>query len=127
MTYLVGGAHRRHGGVVVGAATAHVVVEDDLRLEDALSRCGGEGKAAKAIGLRRIAPVVAVSKGSVAATMATLRDLGLSATAAAGAAGRTPVKQATPSCVPARPDLPNLDPGPAAGVWLRVNSGRVAE
>jgi hypothetical protein len=119
MSYLVADAHRRHGGVVVGAANAYVVVEDDLRLQDALSRRGAESKAAKAIGLRRIAPGVAVSKGSVAATIAALRDLGLSATAATGAAGRTPVKQATPSFVPARPDLPNLDHVPAAQAWVQ--------
>ena len=82
MAYLVQDAHRRFSPVRVGSATSYVVLEDDLRLQEALARRGAAAKAAKAIGLVRIAPGVAVSKGTQAATIAALKELGLHASTA---------------------------------------------
>jgi hypothetical protein len=110
MAYLVKDAYRRHGRVRVGAATAYVVVEDDVQLQDALARRGPQAMAAKALALRRVAPGVAVSKGSVTATIAALKDLGLTALAETGSAARSPVKTASaPVRRPLGP-LPVLDP-----------------
>jgi hypothetical protein len=114
MAYLVKDAHRRHGRVRVGAATAYVVVDDDVQLQDALARRGAAAKAAKAISLRRVAPGVAVSKGTVAATLAALKELGLSALAETGAAARAPVKTTSAGTSRLLAPLPVLDLGPQA-------------
>lgn len=104
MAYLVGDAHRRHGQVRVGTATSYVVVADDAMLQDALAK-----KGAKALGLTRIAPGVAVSTLTAAATVTALRALGLAAVAEGGrpAAPRagTALSRARPL-----PALPELDP-----------------
>ena len=110
MAYLVRDAHRRHGRVRVGTASAYVVVDDDALLQDALGRRRPAAHPATALGLRRIAPGVAVSKGSAAATVEALRLLGLPAVVetADGAATRPRAagRRATPP--PRRPlqDLP---------------------
>lgn len=110
MAYLVKDAHRRHGRVRVGTATSYVVVEDDALLQDALAK-----KGAKALGLRRIAPGVAISHGSMAATLAGLRELGLAAVAETGPGVRAaPVKRAPARTVRPLASLPVFDATPLA-------------
>ena len=112
MSYLVKDAHRRHGRVRVGAATAYIVVDDDGVLQDALLRKGPAAKTAKALGLRRVAPGVAVSRGSVAATVEALRALGVPAVAETGGesgpSGR-PRRAPAPAYSRPLPPLPRLD------------------
>ena len=112
MTYLVKDAHRRHRPVRVGAATAYIVVDDDGVLQDALLRKGPAAKTIKALGLRRIAPAVAVSRGPVAATVEALRALGVPAVAETrgerGPSGR-PRRAAAPTYARPLPPVPPLD------------------
>ena len=112
MSYLVKDAHRRHGRVRVGAATAYIVVDDDGVLQDALLRKGPAAKTIKALGLRRIAPAVAVSRGPVAATVEALRALGVPAVAETrgerGPSGR-PRRAAAPTYARPLPPVPPLD------------------
>lgn len=104
MAYLVKDAARRYQPVTVGSAVTWVVADDD-RLTEALSRRGPAAKAVKAVGLVRIAPGVAVAKGSQEATIAALKTLGLHATStarpttprAASPAGRRRVSAGMPA------------------------------
>ncbi len=105
MAYLVGDAHRRHGQVRVGSATSYVVVADDAVLQDALSK-----KGAKALGLTRIAPGVAVSTLTAAATVAALRELGLAAVTTGARPAGPPRAAKAPSRARPLPALPELDP-----------------
>lgn len=112
MAYLVKDARRRHGRVRVGAATAYVVVEDDALLTDALGGRGTAAKAVRELGLRRIAPGVAVCRGSVSATVEALRGLGVPAVADAAAGPTTAVAKPRRTAAPHRralPPLPELD------------------
>jgi hypothetical protein len=107
----VADAHRRHGRVRVGAAASYVVVEDDAQLQDLLRRKGPLGKQVAAVGLRRVAPSVAVATGTAPDVLELLRTAGLAAVVdatapAAPARGRGRVR--APSVRPL-PDLP-LDP-----------------
>ena len=121
MAYLVRDAHRRHGRVRVGTATAYVVVDDDAALQDVLGRRLPAAHPVRALALRRIAPGVAVSKGSAASTVEALRLLGLPAVveAADGSAtrARTGARRATP---PARRPLFELPVGPVDAAELLV-------
>lgn len=81
MSYLVKDAARRHGRVRVGAASSYVLVEDDALLRDALMQKTAAGKALAALAVRRIAPGVAVSAGTVTETVAALRVAGVPAVA----------------------------------------------
>jgi hypothetical protein len=110
MSYLVHDAHRRHGRARVGAATAYVVVDDDALLATALSSKGAAGKALTKLGVRRIAPGVAVSRGSVEATVAALRTAGVPAVPerSAGDAHATSTVRRAPA-----PALRELPPPPA--------------
>ena len=114
MSYLVGDAHRRHGRVRVGEATSYVVVEDDAVLRDALLVRGSGGKLVKELGLRRVAAGVAVSRGSVTATVEVLRVLGVPAVAETPVVKATAVTRASPAPVRSLPELPELDPGEGA-------------
>ena len=111
MAYLVKDAHRRHGRARVGAAMSYVVVEDDALLTDALARKGAPAKALAALGVRRVAPGVAVSTGAVGALVAALREVGVSAVVdgpAAATAAVTRAKRAT-ARPHQRPTLPGED------------------
>jgi len=111
MAYLVKDAHRRHGRARVGAASSYVVVEDDALLGDALGRKGPAAKALVALGVRRVAPGVAVSKGTVSALVEALRGVGVSAVAdgpAGAAAAVTRAKRAT-ARPRSRPPLQRVD------------------
>ena len=81
MSYLIKDAARRHGRVRVGAASSYVVVEDDGLLRDALMQKTAAGKALAALAVRRIAPGVAVSGGTVTETVEALRLAGVPAVA----------------------------------------------
>lgn len=105
MAYLVGDAHRRHGQVRVGTATSYVVVADDAMLQDTLAK-----KGAKALGLTRIAPGVAVSMLTATATVTALRALGLAAVAEGARAAPAPRTAKAPSRARPLPALPELDP-----------------
>ena len=126
MAYLVRDAHRRHGRVRVGTASAYVVVDDDALLQDALGRRWPAAHPVRALALRRIAPGVAVSKGSASATVEALRLLGLPAVVESADGGparpRGSGRRAAP---PARRPLrelpvgPDVDAAPAALRRLR--------
>lgn len=94
MAYLVKDAHRRYQPVTVGSAVSWVVADDE-RLVEALGRRGAAAKAAKAVGLVRIAPGVAVSRASQEATIAALKVLGLHASTSSVGAAKKP-RAATP-------------------------------
>ena len=81
MSYLVKDGARRHGRVRVGIATSYVLVDDDALLRDALMAKGSAGKELAALSVRRIAPGVAVSRGTVAVTVDALRAAGVPAVA----------------------------------------------
>ncbi len=81
MSYLVKDGARRHGRVRVGVATSYVVVDDDALLRDALMAKGSAGRELAALSVRRIAPGVAVSRGTVAVTVDALRAAGVPAVA----------------------------------------------
>ena len=116
MAYLVHDAHRRHGRVRVGAATAYVVVDDDALLQDALGRRWPGAHPLRKLGVRRIVPGVAVSTGSASATVEALRLAGLPAVLEASDGGtarpRTSSRRAAPA--PRRP-LRDLPVGPETG------------
>ncbi|MCW2681424.1 MAG: hypothetical protein JWM62_2825 [Frankiales bacterium] len=97
MAYLVRDAYRRHGRARVGSAASYVVVDDDTMLATALSSKGPAGKALAKLGVRRVAPGVAVSRGAVAATVTALRAAGVPAVVegAAGEASGPAVRRAT--------------------------------
>ncbi len=119
MAYLVRDAHRRHGRARVGTATAFVVVEDDVVLATALASKGAAGTALAKLAVRRVAPGVAVSKGSVEATVVALRSAGVPAVAES-AIGRTQ-RRATPAGRRAPAPEPRLAPLPAPDDPSRVD------
>ena len=109
MAYLVRDAHRRHGRARVGTATSYVVVDDDGLLVTALASKGAAGKALTTLAVRRIAAGVAVSRGSVEATVAALRSAGVPAVAEAaqGAKGvAAGVARRAPAAAPRLAPLP---------------------
>ena len=148
MEYLVGDAQRRHGQVRVGHAASFVVVADDAVLRDALAAKGAAGTAIQRLGLRRVAPGVAISMAAVEETVAALRSLGVPAVgesgpgrvagtrvgAAVGApagsaigsrsgAGPAAVRRATTPAVRPLPPLPDLDPAATATVRAQALLG----
>ncbi len=129
MAYLVRDAHRRHGRVRVGSASSYVVVDDDALLQDALARRLPAVSPVRALGLRRVAPRVAVSRAGASATVEGLRLLGLPAVveSADGAPvrARAGSRRAAP---PARRPLVELplaeDDGAAARAVRRLRLAR---
>ena len=128
MAYLVRDAHRRHGRVRVGPASAYVVVDDDALLQDALGRRLPAAHPARALALRRIAPGVAVSKGSAAATVEGLRSLGLPAVVESADGSttrpRSGTRRATPPATRPLRQLPVGAPVDAAAAVRRLRAGR---
>ncbi len=114
MAYLVRDAYRRHGRARVGAATSYVVVDDDALLATALASKGAASKALAALGVRRVAACVAVSRGSVDATVTALRKAGVAAVAetstrtgaGAGPSGTTRRAAAAPARLAPLPQRP---------------------
>lgn len=124
MAYLVRDAHRRHGRVRVGTASSYVV-DDDAGLRDAVGRRVPAAHPIRALALPRIAPGVAASKGSAAATVEALRLLGLPAVVESvdGRPARPRARRAAP---PARRPLLELPVGPdvdAAAAVARLRRG----
>jgi len=71
LAYLVGDVHRRHGHLVVAPATTVVTSEDPAVLADACSH-----PRTRKLGLRRLAPTVAVSSQPSTKVLDTLRAAG---------------------------------------------------
>jgi len=129
MAYLVGDAHRRHGRVRVGAASSYVVVEDDALLTEALGSKGNAAgvKGLRELGLRRVAPGVAVSRGSVSATVEALRLLGVPAVTDAAVEAAVPAaaraRRSTPPRRQPLPAVPPLDVSDRAAAHARALLG----
>lgn len=69
LTYLIDDVARRHGQLRIGMATSFVRCDDPALLTQAVS-------ATRALGLRVLAPTVAVSQAPIAEVLAALRDAG---------------------------------------------------
>lgn len=69
LTYLIDDVARRHGQLRIGMAASFVRCEDPALLAQAVA-------AAEALGLRALAPTVAISQAPIAEVLAALRDAG---------------------------------------------------
>ncbi|BBX23886.1 DNA-binding protein [Mycolicibacter terrae] len=72
LTYLIDDVARRHGQLRIGMAASFVRCEDPALLAQAMAT-----PAAEALGLRVLAPTVAVAQAPIADVLAALRDAGL--------------------------------------------------
>lgn len=97
LTYLVDDVARRHGRMRVGAASAYLRCDD----ESVLAELAADKRTAP-LGLRRLAPTVAIAEVGVDALLARLRELGY-APAAESAAGDVVIR---------RPDARRTGPHP---------------
>ncbi len=124
MAYLVGDAQRRHGRARVGRATSYVVVEDDALLLDALGRRGAVGRELTTLGVRRVAPGVAVSTGPTSALLEVLRQAGIAAVPDVARAPRTARKPKVLAGLSRDlPVLPRPDPSAVRAEAERLRAG----
>ncbi|ORW05436.1 helicase-associated domain-containing protein [Mycobacterium kyorinense] len=111
LTYLVDDVARRHGQLRIGMATSFVRCEDPALLAQAAA-------AAEQLGLRILAPTVAISQAPIAEVLAKLRDAGFAPAAedstgtivdirARGARVPTPQQRRAPRPIP-RPSSESL-------------------
>src|SRR5579875_1769319 len=111
LTYLIDDVARRHGQLRIGMATSFVRCEDPALLAQAVA-------AAEQLGLRILAPTVAISQAPIAEVLATLRDAGFAPAAedstgtivdirARGARLPVPQQRRTPRPIP-RPSAESL-------------------
>ncbi len=104
LTYLVDDVARRHGRMRVGTASSYLRCDD----EAVLAELAADKRTAK-LGLRRLAPTVAVAEVGVDALLERLRELGY-APAAESAAGDVVIRRPD-----ARRTAPVLQPRPVLG------------
>jgi hypothetical protein len=71
LTYLIDDVARRHGQLRIGMATSFVRCEDPMLLAQAAASAG-----AQALGLRVLAPTVAISQAPISEVLAALQDAG---------------------------------------------------
>ncbi len=71
LTYLIDDVARRHGQLRIGMAASFVRCEDPTLLAQAVASAG-----AQALGLRVLAPTVAISQAPISEVLATLQDAG---------------------------------------------------
>lgn len=124
LTYLVDDVARRHGRIRVGTADAYLRCDD----ESVLAELTADKRAVK-LGLRRIAPTVAIAAVAVDTVLATLRELGY-APAAESATGavvlRRPDSRRTGPRSAPRPvlaDRPNPTPQLRAAAVRALRAG----
>ncbi|GAA0614523.1 helicase-associated domain-containing protein [Sporichthya brevicatena] len=95
LTYLVDDVARRHGRIRVGTADAYLRCDDETVVSELVS----DRRAAK-LGLRKLAPTVAIASVAVDTVLATLRELGYAPAA----------ESATGAVVLRRPDARRTGP-----------------
>ncbi|HVE25492.1 MAG TPA: helicase-associated domain-containing protein, partial [Sporichthya sp.] len=119
LTYLVDDVARRHGRIRVGTADAYLRCDD----ESVISELVNDRRAVK-LGLRKLAPTVAIASVAVDTVLATLRELGY-APAAENTTGavvlrRPEARRTGPRSAP----KPVLADRPAPTPQLRAAAGR---
>jgi hypothetical protein len=122
LAYLVHDVARRHGHLLVGEAASFVTSDDPAVLADACAH-----RRTRKLGLRLIAPTVAVSSSQPATVLDTLREAGFlpaSADDAEGAPPRDAGRESTEAAVSGSGD--GLTDG-AANVIALHSGGHVAE
>ncbi len=135
LSYLVTDVARRYGQLQVGSALSFVTSDDPATLADACSH-----RKTKKLGLRLLAPTVAVSRLAPAKVMAGLRDAGFlpaedgvdlatialtaAATAASGASPVVDLPERFPAQGPRRGTAAPLHPNEAAALALTIISER---
>ena len=122
LEYLVADTARRHGAIRVGTAWCYVRTEDEAQSSAVLAH-----PAARALGLRMIAPGVLVASAEPEQVVAVLHEMGLHP-AAEDESGRTvPAPEPVRAPAPRHPD-PTPAPDPAGVVAaLRAGERRRAE